>query len=429
MVTAPSTTFGAAQTIALGVPTPGRINSSGDSNYFKFELDQAADVAIMASATSRVVGELLAFDERVLQTHSGGFLDQPGFVLRGQLAAGTYYIHVSLSAVGNVPFAVLVTEASSPGSTSATALRLPLFAPETGRLTSSTDQEYFRFTLAEAVAVSIRAQPFGDPFTLEPTLLDDQDTMLEPYVIPRAAYAEDGQPFNLGIVGTLAAGTYYLKVAPATGESGGPYLISIQVDRDYEALLQRCTNLTSPQSDPLYGCQSHLKNTGRFGGARYDINVEPAWATTKGEGVNVAIVDRGIHAAHEDLVDNVLAGRNHDYYARDFLGVDDQGTRVAGLIAARDNDIGVRGVAPRATIYSYNLTARGNFSAADEADAMTRNMVDTAVSNNSWGYSDTGVLGAGNDNSIWPHLDVDGQRLCPLNGSAKMSVWLVADGR
>ena len=27
------------------------------------------------------------------------------------------------------------------------------------------------------------------------------------------------------------------------------------------------------------------------------------------------------------------------------------------------------------------------------------------------------------------HLDVDGQRLCPLNGSAKMSVWLVADGR
>ena len=39
------------------------------------------------------------------------------------------------------------------------------------------------------------------------------------------------------------------------------------------------------------------------------------------------------------------------------------------------------------------------------------------------------ALPDGNDNSIWPHLDVDVQRLRPLNGSAKMSVWLVADGR
>ncbi len=38
-------------------------------------------------------------------------------------------------------------------------------------------------------------------------------------------------------------------------------------------------------------------------------------------------------------------------------------------------------------------------------------------------------LRLGNDNPFWPHLNVDVQRLRPLNGSAKMSVWLVADGR
>ena len=35
----------------------------------------------------------------------------------------------------------------------------------------------------------------------------------------------------------------------------------------------------------------------------------------------------------------------------------------------------------------------------------------------------------GNDNPFWPHLDVDGQRLCPVNGSAKMSAWVVAARR
>ena len=45
------------------------------------------------------------------------------------------------------------------------------------------------------------------------------------------------------------------------------------------------------------------------------------------------------------------------------------------------------------------------------------------------GLGGDGGDGVGNDNSIWPHLDVDGQRLCPVNGSAKMSVWVVADGR
>ena len=49
------------------------------------------------------------------------------------------------------------------------------------------------------------------------------------------------------------------------------------------------------QSDPLYGCQWHLNNTGQYGdGAGHDINVEGVWDTTMGEGVNVAVVDQGL---------------------------------------------------------------------------------------------------------------------------------------
>ena len=63
-------------------------------------------------------------------------------------------------------------------------------------------------------------------------------------------------------------------------------------------------------------------------------------------------------------------------------------TNVAGMIAARDNDIGVRGVAPSATVYGYNFLGGFNSTGFNLYDAMLRNGVVTAVSNNSWGWSD-----------------------------------------
>ena len=58
--------------------------------------------------------------------------------------------------------------------------------------------------------------------------------------------------------------------------------------------------------DPLYGCQWHLKNTGQNGAtAGEDINVESVWDTYKGNGIHIAVVDDGMHFAHEDLKDNV----------------------------------------------------------------------------------------------------------------------------
>ena len=44
---------------------------------------------------------------------------------------------------------------------------------------------------------------------------------------------------------------------------------------------------------------------------------------------------------------------------------------MAGLIAAKDNSLGMRGVAPGAKIYRYNYLAEE--SLANEADAMSRN--------------------------------------------------------
>ena len=127
--------------------------------------------------------------------------------------------------------------------------------------------------------------------------------------------------------------------------------------------------------------------------------MEGAWEEgVLGEGVNVAVVDSGLFWEHEDLRDNVDTSRNHDYtgegdvYSR-YLH---HGTNVAGIIAGRDNSVGVRGVAPRSTIYTYNLINTNRIRTLDMADAMLRNYDVTAVSNNSWGPEDDAGLGFGN---------------------------------
>ena len=99
-----------------------------------------------------------------------------------------------------------------------------------------------------------------------------------------------------------------------------------------------------------------------------------------------------MHYTHEDLTDNVDTSLNHNYITDDtdiYNYFEWHGTAVAGLIAAKDNSVGVRGVAPEATIYGYNYLE--SQSDANEADAMSRNSAVTAVSNHSYGSRDYGA--------------------------------------
>ena len=130
-----------------------------------------------------------------------------------------------------------------------------------------------------------------------------------------------------------------------------------------------------------------------------DINVEPVWAEgnygagTSSNPIRIAVVDDGMDTRHPDLSRNVESRYNHDYGGGNNVhdSLEHHGTNVAGVVAARDNSFGVRGVAPRAKIFAHNYLAHQ--SDANEADAMTRSMDVTAVSNNSWGPTDGPGLG------------------------------------
>lgn len=168
-------------------------------------------------------------------------------------------------------------------------------------------------------------------------------------------------------------------------------------------------------NDPLYALQWHLSNHGQGGGtAGVDLNVEGAWNTVRGTGVNIGIVDDGVQASHPDLSPNIVSAYDYDFRdgdsdpspnrvtinAQDPLNdprEDDHGTMVAGVAAGRGfNGIGTAGVAPQAGIVPIRLI--GDYlTDLQEADAIAHRNDVIAIKNNSWGPLDNGAIVAGPD--------------------------------
>ena len=397
----PGRSLETAAPIQVNSAAPGWLLSDDDEDWFR--LDLTGDTRIWVSETSSQIikGELLDSDGQTIVSNDNSYLegDEGGFVLWEDLDAGTYYIRVR----GNVPavrtsFFLNVRVAPEPGASTETAepLQFETWAP--GRISSPIDRDYFRFTLEEETFFSIRAQEFpGSPmrnFPLWGRVYNEEGTLIDDTILyygPGLSSSPIGFGFPIQYSFRadvrLGPGTYYLRVWRRSGQLG-TYAVKLVPDHEYPRELKRCLALTTPKSDPLYGCQWHLGNTKQFpGSVGEDINVESVWAGgNTGSGVNVAIVDNGLFLTHEDLVANMVASRNHNYAGGSFPAAQ-HGTHVAGLIAAEQNDIGVRGVAPDANFYLYNLLS-GGFSYDTSARAMVRNLTDTAVSNNSWGPPD-----------------------------------------
>lgn len=99
------------------------------------------------------------------------------------------------------------------------------------------------------------------------------------------------------------------------------------------------------------------------------LRAETVWATGRGAGVTVAVVDTGIQAGHPDLSGQVSSGYNA---IDDNANVNDEnghGTHVAGIVAAKaGNGIGIAGFAPKSQILPIKVFgAKGEGSTTDVA--------------------------------------------------------------
>ena len=400
--------FDTATLVELGSSVDGRIDPGDDRDVFKIDLSNASgptDLWVYTLGEFDTYGGLYDSTGTPLGFNDDSFFADNirAFSIRSIVPPGVYYV-IAISYDGEPGDYTLNTQAvTAPGSTIDTAKPLNLGSPDGGRIDTPDDADYFRLDFTESKHVIIDAVS-ANFLSIDAALLDADGGEISSNFRPiRLRSLPD--PIGFQIREDFGPGTYFLKVTnpPAAvadeTETEGPsleirvipYSLLFDEDIEYTELLSDCEAetraLNDPQiSDPLYACQWHLNSP-----EWQHINVEPVWADgVKGEGVNVAVVDDGIYHAHEDLKDNVEASRNFDYTGREdvYDRFEHHGTNVAGLIAARDNDLGVRGVAPRATIYGYNILAAGATTGVNIVDAMFRNGVVTAVSNNSWGPRD-----------------------------------------
>ncbi|MCI5055127.1 MAG: S8 family serine peptidase, partial [Flavobacteriales bacterium] len=158
-------------------------------------------------------------------------------------------------------------------------------------------------------------------------------------------------------------------------------------------------------SDPYYSQQWGINNTGQYGNqyAGIDLNTEKAWTITSGSGANVAIFDHGFEMNHPDLMSNVV---NNGFDAKSGSSPSqvrgDHGTACAGIVGAPQNNLGVSGVAPDATLTSISINLTNGDTPQQLASgfnwARTKGV---DVISNSWGgYTPSSIL----SDAIWDCL-------------------------
>lgn len=126
---------------------------------------------------------------------------------------------------------------------------------------------------------------------------------------------------------------------------------------------------TKAQGDPAPKAQGN--GPGRPDDGDDDPQVVP-WGIARvggyqdGTGLHAWIIDTGIDLEHPDL--NVGYGANFVTFGSTSESPDDDnghGTHVAGTVAAIDNDIGVVGVAPNATVHPVKVLAKSGMGTTD----------------------------------------------------------------
>ena len=178
-------------------------------------------------------------------------------------------------------------------------------------------------------------------------------------------YAQGGQEFIVQFREGTPAGVRRAAAADAGAAAGivfnGVAAATVRVPNDQAlAALQRNRDVTSIVPNRLVSAHQSAKGKPSGGGGGQSTQVIPAGVTrvgvpvtsSDGTGVGVAILDTGIDLKHQDLAGTVNAFSAFGSSCQDNAG---HGTHVAGIVGARDNNVDVVGVAPKATLYCVKV--------------------------------------------------------------------------
>ena len=125
------------------------------------------------------------------------------------------------------------------------------------------------------------------------------------------------------------------------------------------------------------------------------IDAEKVWSTTTGGSIKVAVIDTGIDTDHPDLT--VSDGVSFVSYTPSYEDDNGHGTHCAGIIAAKHNDVGIKGVAPDVELYAVKVIDSGGYGSYLDAirgidwAVDDENGMDVISMSLGWGYLDAGA--------------------------------------
>lgn len=124
--------------------------------------------------------------------------------------------------------------------------------------------------------------------------------------------------------------------------------VSVKVPSEGIASLKKSKNVLAVEQDHKVKIAGQLEDWGIK-----DVKAQVAWKSNyTGQGVKVAVLDTGI-SKHDDL--QVAGGVSFASYTKSYSDDNGHGTHVAGIIGAKNNSIGIVGVAPDASLYAVKV--------------------------------------------------------------------------
>ena len=295
--------------------------------------------------------------------------------------------------------------AGDAGSTRATAADLGLLRSSqsvSGSLSFSDTADVFRFEVD---------RPMKFIATLD-SLRYDADLLLLDSSGRAIARSQRGGSATDQVQSSLVAGVYFVGVTAQTWRSNNYRLrlsgTSTTPPLPTPALIDTpligTPPITTPVSNtPVTTIVSPLADVPYFGTSQdwnlNSINAPESWAAGfLGQGVTVAVIDTGVDLDHPELVSQLFVnpgeisgngidddgnGFVDDVSGWDFASGDNKpddvnghGTHVAGTIAARNDGVGVTGVAPQARILPVRVLGNNGSGSSDNVAAGIRYAAD-----------------------------------------------------
>lgn len=87
------------------------------------------------------------------------------------------------------------------------------------------------------------------------------------------------------------------------------------------------------------------------------------WYVTRGRGTKIALLDTGIDLDHPDLKDGIVAYK--DFTGEGIMDQNGHGTFVAGIASARENGVGIVGIAPESEITAVKVMNKYGYGSLD----------------------------------------------------------------